>query len=60
MLQLAQNLLYFGHLFVQNERSRQLLAEYGITNVTVAGEAAGTFVSSHAGATELIFKHIFS
>ncbi|MCI6876624.1 MAG: glycosyltransferase N-terminal domain-containing protein [Parabacteroides sp.] len=31
-------LFYFDHLFVQDERSRQLLAEYGITNVTVAGD----------------------
>lgn len=28
----------FDHLFVQDERSRQLLAEYGIRNVTVTGD----------------------
>ena len=31
-------LTYFTHLFVQDERSRELLAEYGVTNVTVAGD----------------------
>lgn len=28
----------FAHLFVQNEQSRQLLADHGITNVTVVGD----------------------
>ena len=28
----------FNHLFVQNESSKKLLAEYGITNVTVVGD----------------------
>ncbi|WP_099463500.1 3-deoxy-D-manno-octulosonic acid transferase [Parabacteroides provencensis] len=28
----------FNHLFVQDERSQKLLEEYGITNVTVAGD----------------------
>lgn len=28
----------FDHLFVQDERSRQLLAEYGVGNVTVTGD----------------------
>lgn len=28
----------FDHLFVQNESSKQLLAKYGITNVTVVGD----------------------
>lgn len=29
---------YFNHLFVQDERSKALLEEYGIRNVTVAGD----------------------
>lgn len=31
-------LTYFAHLFVQDEASKKLLAQYGITNVTVAGD----------------------
>ncbi len=31
-------LTYFDHLFVQDERSRALLADFGITNVTVTGD----------------------
>ena len=32
----------FNHLFVQNESSKKLLAEYGITNVTVVGDTRGS------------------
>ena len=31
-------LFYFNHLFVQDERSLQLLAKVGITNATIAGD----------------------
>lgn len=31
-------LSYFTHLYVQDEYSKKLLAEYGITNVTLAGD----------------------
>ncbi len=31
-------LRHFDHLFVQDERSKRLLGEYGITNVTVTGD----------------------
>lgn len=31
-------LTYYNHLFVQDEASRELLAEYGVTNVTVCGD----------------------
>lgn len=31
-------LTYYKHLFVQDEFSRELLAEYGVTNVTVCGD----------------------
>lgn len=31
-------LYYFNHLFVQDERSKELLSEFGINNVTVCGD----------------------
>jgi len=44
----------FEHLFVQNEKSRELLASIGINNVTVAGDTRYDRVIANAKAAKVI------
>lgn len=44
----------FQHLFVQNEKSKELLASIGITNVTVAGDTRFDRVVANAQAAKTI------
>jgi 3-deoxy-D-manno-octulosonic-acid transferase len=47
-------LFNFQHLFVQNEKSKELLAKIGITNVTVAGDTRFDRVMANAQAAKRI------
>jgi 3-deoxy-D-manno-octulosonic-acid transferase len=47
-------LYHFEHLFVQNEKSRELLAGIGINNVTVAGDTRFDRVAVNAKAAKVI------
>lgn len=47
-------LFNFQHLFVQNERSKELLASIGVNNVTVAGDTRFDRVVTNAQAAKMI------
>ncbi len=47
-------LFHFQHLFVQNEKSKELLASIGVNNVTVAGDTRFDRVIANAKAAKII------